>query len=202
MKIRFRLPKFDDDSHVALIERGWIPLREPANLAVAILLSIPLMVIAALISVGIISGVSTVSFEEFGFTLGSFSVTIDLRIILAIILFVVSYELLHLIFIPNFPKSRRTFLGLSLLGGSVITEEEISKSRYVLVTIAPFVIISTILPVMLGVFGLLTSTVKFLIILNAMASSVDILNLLLIIKQVPKNAILRNSGPRTYWKTA
>ena len=55
MKIQFRLPKFDDDSHAALIERGWIPLREPTNLVVAILLSIPLMVIAVLISVGIIS---------------------------------------------------------------------------------------------------------------------------------------------------
>jgi hypothetical protein len=33
-----------------------------------------------------------------------------------------------------------------------------------------------------------------------MASSVDILNLLLIIKQVPKNATLKGNGPDTYWK--
>jgi hypothetical protein len=129
-------------------------------------------------------------------------VTIDLRIVIAIILLVVLHELLHLIFIPNFLKWRRPFVGLNFLGGFVITEEEISKSRYVLITIAPFVVMSIILPVMLGVFGLLTSTVKFLIILNTMASSVDMLNLLPVIKQVPKNAILRNSGPRTYWKTA
>ncbi|MFO7772437.1 MAG: hypothetical protein R6V59_00580 [Dehalococcoidia bacterium] len=90
MKIQFRLPKVDDDSHAALIERGWIPLREPANLAVAILLSIPFMVIAALISVGIISGVSTISVEECGFTPDSFSVRIDLLIILAIILLIPS----------------------------------------------------------------------------------------------------------------
>jgi len=155
-----------------------------------------------MISIGIISIVSTISFGEFGLTSDSFSVTIDLRIILAIILFVVSHEMLHLIFMPNFLKSRGTFVGLNFLGGFVITEEEISKSRYVLVTIAPFVIISVILPVILGVLGLLTSAVKFMIILNAMASSVDMLNLLLVIKQVPKNAILRNSWPRTYWKTA
>ncbi|MGF9979652.1 hypothetical protein ABE042_01680 [Viridibacillus arvi] len=56
------------------------------------------------------------------------------------------------------------------------------------------------MPLILSAFGLLTTTLKFLIILNSMASSVDILNLLLIIKQVPKNAILKSNGPNTYWK--
>ncbi|HEU65914.1 MAG TPA: DUF3267 domain-containing protein [Chloroflexi bacterium] len=200
MKIRFTLLKPDDDLHAELIERGWIPLREPRNLGVAILLSIPLMVVAALISIGIISVVSTISFEEFGFTPDSFSITINLGIIFLIILVVVLHELLHLVFIPNFLRSQKTFVGLNLLGGFVISEDEIARSRYILITIAPFIIISVILPVILGVLGLLTSTVKLLIILNAMASSVDILNLLLITKQVPKKAILRSNGPRTYWK--
>ena len=110
------------------------------------------------------------------------------------------HELIHLILIPNFVKSEKTYIGFTLFGGFVITEEEISKSRYILITIAPFVIISIILPLVLGSLGLLTVTLKFLIILNAMASSVDLLNLLLIIKQVPKNAILKNNGPNTYWK--
>lgn len=33
-----------------------------------------------------------------------------------------------------------------------------------------------------------------------MASSVDMLNLLLVIKQLPKNATLKSNGPDTYWK--
>ena len=103
--------------------------------------------------------------------------------------------------IPNFVKSEKTYIGITLFGGFVLTEEEISKSRYVLVTIAPFVIISIILPLVLGSLGLLTTTLKFLIILNAMASSVDLLNLL-VIKQVPKNALLKGNGPNTYWKNA
>jgi hypothetical protein len=82
----------------------------------------------------------------------------------------------------------------------VLTEEEILKSRYIWITIAPFMIISIILPLILGGLGLLTPTLKFLIILNSMASSVDMLNLLLIIKQVSKNAILKSNGPYTYWK--
>lgn len=201
MKIQYKLPKPDYNLHVELVKNGWTPLREPKNLAVAILLSIPLMVIAALISIGIINIFSTISFEEFGLTPDSFSITINLSIIFLIILIIVLHELLHLVFIPNFFSSKKTFVGLNLLGGFVISEDEIARSRYILITIAPFIIISVILPVILGIFGLLSSTVKLLIILNAMASSVDVLNLLLIVKQVPKNAILRNNGPRTYWKS-
>lgn len=117
-----------------------------------------------------------------------------------LVLLLVFHELLHLIFIPNFIKSEKTYIGLTLYGGFVITEEEISKSRYIFITLAPFIIISIILPLIIGVFGLLTPTLKFLIILNSMASSVDILNLLLIIKQVPKSATLKSNGPDTYWK--
>lgn len=201
MRIRFRLPKSDDNIHVELVRNGWIPLREPKNLAVAILLSIPLMGVTGLISVGMIGVFSAISFEEFGLTPGSFSVTINLGIVLIMVLLVVLHELLHLILLPNFLRSEKTFVGINLLGGFVITEEEIARSRYILITVAPFILISIALPVILGVFGLLTPAVKFLIILNAMASSVDMLNLLLVIGQVPKNAILRNNGPRTYWKT-
>ncbi len=200
MRIRFRLPKADDDLHTKLLTNGWIPLREPRKLAVAILLSIPLMGINGLISIGMISAFSTISWEEFGLTPGSFSITINVGILLTVLLFVVLHELLHLVFIPDFLRSRRTSIGLNLLGGFAVSEEQIARPRYILITIAPFVIGSLVLPVILGVLALLTSIVKFLIILNAMASSVDMLNLVLILRQVPANAILTNNGPRTYWK--
>jgi len=200
MRIRFRLPKADDDLHTKLLRNGWIPLREPGNLAVAILLSIPFMAVAGLISIGMVSVFSTISLEEFGLTSDSFAIRIDLRIIIALIVLVVVHELLHLVFIPNFLTSKKTFVGLNLLGGFVISEDEIAKRRYILITLAPFVIGSIMLPLVLGASGLLTSMLKLLIILNAMASSVDMLNLLLILRQVPGNAMLTNNGPRTYWK--
>lgn len=50
---------------------------------------------------------------------------------------------------------------MTVAGGVVATEEEILKSRYIFITIAPFMIISIILPLILGVFGLLTPTLKF-----------------------------------------
>ena len=201
MKILNKLPKSNQNLHVDLINNGWIPMKEPKNLTSAILLSIPLMIVASMISIGVINIFSSISLRDFGFTSGGISITINLSVILGIVLLLIIHELLHLMFIPNFMKSEKTSVGLTLFGGFVITEEEISKSRYIIITIAPFLIISIIFPLILSVLGLLTTTLKFLIILNAMGSSVDLLNLLLIMKQVPKNATLKCNGPNTYWKT-
>ena len=200
MKILNKLPKINPSVHLELVKNKWIPMKEPKNLTSAILLSIPLMIVSALISIGIIKIFSSISLSDFGFKPDEITITINLSIVLWLFLLLVIHELIHLILIPNFVKSERTYVGFTLFGGFVITEEEISKSRYVIITIAPFVIISIILPLVLSLLGLLTTTLKFLIILNAMASSVDLLNLLLIIKQVPKNAILKSNGPNTYWK--
>ncbi|WBX80604.1 metalloprotease family protein [Virgibacillus salarius] len=200
MKIRNNLPKSNPQLHIDLIKKGWVPMREPKHLCHAILLSIPLMMVAAILSIGVIHIFSTISFHEFGLTADKISLTINVPIIFMLILLLILHEVFHLIFIPHFITSDKTYLGLTLFGGFVVTEEEIVKSRYILITIAPFIIISIIAPLLLGTLGLLTPALKFLIILNAMASSVDILNLLLILKQVPKNAILTSNGPYTYWR--
>jgi len=199
VKIKNKLPQYNESLHFELIKNEWVPIKEPKYLISAIFLSFPLMIINALISVGIINIFSNVSLKEFGIEPNSISFTINLGSIFFIMLLIIFHELLHLIFIPNFIKSENTFIGLTLFGVFVATEENIPKSRFLLVTIAPFIIISVILPIILGFCGLLTSTLKFLIILNSLASSVDILYLLLIIKQVPKNGILKNNGHKTYW---
>ncbi|MCL1696905.1 DUF3267 domain-containing protein [Lysinibacillus sp. BPa_S21] len=202
MKILNKLPKSNPNLHVELINNGWIPMKEPKNLISAILLSIPLMIVASMISIGIINIFSSISLRDFGFTSGGISITINVSVILGIVLLLIIHEILHLIFIPNFMKSEKTAVGLTLFGGFVMTEEEISKSRYLFITVAPFIILSIIFPLVFSAFGLLTTTLKFLIILNSMGSSVDLLNLLLIMKQVPKNATLTCNGPNTYWKKA
>ncbi|MFC4800190.1 DUF3267 domain-containing protein [Neobacillus sp. GCM10023253] len=199
MKIKTKLPEFNEDVHLELIKSNWVPLKEPKHLVSAIFLSLPLMMINGLISSGIINLFSPLSLRDFGLHSDSISLTIDFGVIFLIIFLVILHELLHLIFIPNFIRSENTFIGLTWFGGFAVTEEVISKSRFILITIAPFLIISVVLPVILGFFGLLTSTLKFLIIVNSLASSVDMLNLLLIMNQVPNSSILKNNGHKTYW---
>ncbi|WP_026561837.1 DUF3267 domain-containing protein [Bacillus sp. J37] len=200
MKILKKLPNSKENIHMDLITNGWVPMKEPKNVVSAILLSVPLMLVNAILTIGVINIFSTISLSDFGQTSDSFTLTINLSVILWLFLLLILHEFLHLIFIPNFIKSDKTFVGITMFGGFVITEEALSKSRYILITIAPFIIISVILPLLLSVFGLLTPILKFLILLNSLASSVDMLNLLLIIKQIPKNAILKSNGPYTYWK--
>ncbi len=200
MKIKKQLPKCNEHLHEKLTNSGWITLREPGSLVSAIILSVPFMVINLFVAILALSVFSTISFEEFGLTPDSFSVTFNLGMIITLIIFVIIHELLHLIFIPNFMRSSKTFVGLTFYGGFVVTEEELLKSRYILISIAPFLIASIFLPLALGVLGLLTPFVKLLVLLNAMASSVDILNVMLVIRQVPAKTILKNNGPKTYWK--
>ncbi|MFJ8517591.1 DUF3267 domain-containing protein [Lysinibacillus xylanilyticus] len=202
MKLLYKLPKSNPNLHLDLIKNGWIPMKEPKNLISAILLSIPLMIVASMISIGVINIFSSISWRDFGFTSGGISININLSVILGIVLLLIIHELLHLMFIPNFMKSEKTSVGLTLFGAFVMTEEKISKPRYMFITIAPFIIISVIFPLILSICGLLTTTIKFLIILNSMGSSVDLLNVLLIMKQVPKNATLTSNGGNTYWKNA
>jgi len=202
MKFLYKLPKSNPNLHLDLIKNGWIPMKEPKNLISAILLSIPLMIVASMISIGVINIFSSISWRDFGFTSGGISININLSVILGIVFLLIIHELLHLMFIPNFIKSEKTSIGITLFGAFVMTEEKISKPRYMFITIAPFIIISVIFPLILSISGLLTTTIKFLIILNSMGSSVDLLNVLLIMKQVQKNATLTSNGANTYWKNA
>ncbi|QHE51567.1 DUF3267 domain-containing protein [Pontibacillus sp. HMF3514] len=200
MKIQSKMPETNDRLHIALMDSGWVPMKEPKNLITAILLSIPLMFISTLISLVIINIVSGLSWEEFGLTAVSLSFTIHLGILLWIVILLMFHEILHLVFVPNFLSSNKTFMGLTYFGGYVLSEEKFSKTRYLVITLAPFVIISMILPVLLSMIGLLTSTMKFLILLNAAASSVDLLYVFLVVKQVPNNSMVRNNGTKMYWR--
>jgi len=199
VKIINKLPKSNPNLHVELLGNNWNLMKEPRNVLSAILLSTPLMIVATFISIGIIKIFNTISLSDFGIKPDEISITINLSSIFLLVLLLVIHELIHLIFIPNFVKSNKTYIGFTWFGAFVLTEEEISKSRFIIISIAPFVIISMIFPLILSVFGLLTTTLKLLIILNSLGSSLDLLNLFLI-TQVPKNATLKCNGPNTYWK--
>lgn len=201
MKVISKIPKSNEKIHLDLIHNDWILLKEPYTLLVTILASIPIMLINIFISIGAINIFSEITLKEFGITKDLFTITIRLDVIIGIFLIVVIHELIHLLIVPNFLKSKRTFIGLTFFGGYVYTEEEISKKRYIIITIAPFVILSIFLPLILGLLGFLTPILKFLILLNAASSSVDMFNLFLLLTQVPKDSVLRSNGIKTYWKS-
>jgi len=107
---------------------------------------------------------------------------------------------MHLIFIPNFIKSNKTYIGIVPFGGYVYTEEILTKTRYIIITITPFIIISIILPIILGFLSLLNPLIILIILLNSIGSGVDILSLILVFIQVPSGANLVSNGSSNYWK--
>jgi hypothetical protein len=113
---------------------------------------------------------------------------------------IVVHELIHLLFIPNFTKSDNTYIGLTYYGGCVYTKDVLTKYRACLVYIAPFVFLSIILNVISGVLGLYNIQLMIFIILNSIGSSGEILEMILILLQVPKGAKIVTNGMRTYFR--
>ncbi|RWZ54581.1 DUF3267 domain-containing protein [Halobacillus fulvus] len=202
MKIKNKTPKVDEQKHRHLIANSWTPIREPENPVWIILISIPFMVLNALVVIGVLKLFSTFSLSEFGisFPPESIVITVNLGVLFLILMMIVVHELLHLVFVPGFMKSNKTFIGLTWFGGYVMTEEVLSRGRFMLITAAPFVTLSVLLPIVLSLLGILTPVMKALILLNAIASSVDALSFLLLVTKVPRNTVLIHNGTKTYWK--
>lgn len=202
--MRKKFPQINSERHSELVANNWIQLREPQNLASAMLAAIPLMILSALLSLKIIDMFSPFSLADFGITPSQISVTIDLQDFVyfiglsAVIIF--THELLHLVFVPGFLTSDKAFLGITYFGGFAYSEEVLSKLRFILVLLAPFFVISIILPGILGALNLLNPLAEFIILSSAMGSGVDMLTLILVLIQVPADAYLTCNGMRTYWK--
>lgn len=200
IRITSKISESNSERHSQLITEQWTVLHEPKSLFSTIMLSVPLMVINFFITLAIIGLFTPISPSMFGINPSLISLNINFGAILVLIVLVITHELLHLVFIPGFRRSKKTYLGITYFGGFVYSEENISKMRYVFITIAPFVSISVLLPILLGSLSLLTPYLMFLIFLNSMASSVDILTLILILYQVPSGSYITANGTRSYWK--
>ncbi|MDO3680348.1 DUF3267 domain-containing protein [Paenibacillus ehimensis] len=199
MKMRKRFPETDKQKHAELIRNGWALLKEPKSPLRALVLSVPFMIINLIVTVGIVSMFSAEPLRNY--MPESILITIDLKSILGVVSLLLVHELLHLILIPNFIASKSTYVGITLFGGYVYTEEQVSKTRYIVITLLPFVVISIILPALLGLLGALSPFMLFLIVLNSLSSSLDILNWMLIWIQVPSQAVIVCNGSKTYWKS-
>lgn len=197
MRIVARAPPFDVSKHNALISDGWVPLKEPDNIVMALLASVPLMIVNVIASGIIILLFTPALLTGLGPTI---SISIGIFPILGLLLLMVAHEFVHLTFIPDFLRSDKTYAGITYVGAFAVTEEVLTKRRHMLISIMPFVIISLLMPLMLGAIGMLGPLVISLVLLNSLSSSVDILSMLLVAFQVPADSWLISNGMKTYWK--
>jgi hypothetical protein len=204
LKVRNKFPEFNEEKNNFLLADGWVILKEPKNILLTILCSIPLMIFLSLISVVIISFFSPITVDDFGMQQNSLFMTINFPDIIAaiIIIYAIIYihEIIHLIFVPGFLHSDTTFLGLSWFGGYTYTEEVITKARYIVIGSMPFFLISVLFVIILGVTGYLTPLMKLVCIMNALGSSVDFFTILLVLLQVHDKSVIVMNGPVSYHK--
>lgn len=201
MKYSKFIPKSDNELSAKLLSDGWNKLKEPKNLLITIFLSIPFMLINGAVTLLVMFWLypplqNLLLIRQINFTLNLFAII--LFALLAFI-FLCAHEFCHACFIPNFIKSEKTFWGLTANGGFVSTTEKITKGRFIVISIMPFSLLSIVLPIILSTVGWLNWFVIFLCIVNAMGSSVDFLNALLILSQVPNGAYVINNGFETYF---
>jgi hypothetical protein len=206
LQIRNKFPEYNEEKNNFLLADGWVVLKEPKNIILTILCSIPLMIFLSLISVGIISFFSPILLQDFGMQQNGLLMTINFPdiIVAIIIIYAIIYihEIIHLIFIPDFLHSDTTFLGTSWFGGYTYSGEVITKTRYVIIGAMPFFFISVLFVVILGVTGYLTPLLKVVCILNALGSSVDFFTILLVLQQVSDKSKIVMNGPLSYLKVS
>ncbi len=201
IRITRSIPAGDTQKQLALTASPWVKLKEPGNFLTVILASVPFMALNTMITLLIAGVFVPISFEYFGIAGNSFSYQINLlTLVPGIVGILVAHELIHLLCIPDFIRSDTTYIGITYGGGFVYTEEQLTRTRYLLISFAPFIAISIILPVILGMLNLLSPVIIGVLLLNSMGSSVDILMALNVLIQVPSRADLVANGTETYWK--
>ncbi|MDO4720377.1 MAG: DUF3267 domain-containing protein [Peptostreptococcaceae bacterium] len=184
-----------------LLEDGWQPLKEPPSMPVLIALALP---ISFLLLYAAGSWLAFL-FPEFRSSLNFSKITfrIDWKFlfyIMGIFFCTFVHEFLHLLMIPNVFQSEKTFWGLNGFFGFVYSEEILTKSRFMLVSIMPLILLSFILPLLLRLSGIYRGYFMLLFMINAAGSCVDVFNMLLVAFQVPQGGHVVGNGPTTYYR--
>lgn len=146
MRFIRRIPSTDKELSDKLISEGWTKLKEPSNLSIATLLSVPFMFINGGISMSISYILYAPMKEIFNSKHGfNFSFTVNLYTLIyvfGIFVFMAIHEICHACFIPNVLNSNKTYWGINGFFGFVYTTEKMKKGRFLLISIMPFILLS------------------------------------------------------------
>ena len=180
--------------------RGWTKLKEP-SFNMLMLLSIPT---ALLIAVGILFAWVALArvhgIEELiqiVFTPGTL-----LSSIAAFVGLIVGHEMVHLVALPKCGLTSATVVGFwpQKVTPYVSHEGELSRNRYVLIGLMPLLLLSVV-PLLIGLlFASMPLWLVVLSIINGFISAGDIINVILLVSQTPRSAIVRSKGLETWWR--
>lgn len=202
MKFTKELPQTNKELAQKLAEDGWKKIKEPNSLPLAVLLSFPLSCLLLVMTI-YIAYVLEPQFFSF-ITSDSLEITIPINLnslflVVAVYLYMLIHEMIHAIFIPNFMKSKKTVWGLNGVFGFVFTTEPIKKSRFLIISCMPFILLSITALLLFDLTGCLNGYTLTLCLINAAGSGVDFLNILLVGLQVKRGGTIIANGFETYY---
>lgn len=143
----------------------------------------------------LVLGLKWVFFESLGLNLSGFFYGSLLSLP-----FMVVHEFIHVLFLP---KSEPIYVYQALKKGVlfVMTTEEMSKRRFIVMSLMPIFILG-FLPLLAWLFfeaNLVSSTLFFFALPMLLGGAGDLLNVSNTLKQVPKGAYIKLSGIHSYW---
>lgn len=126
------------------------------------------------------------------------------------LVFIPLHELLHLLWHPQFGLSDQSILVIlpSKLQFGVYYEGCMSRTRWLLMRLAPFAFLSVMPAVLVGIFQYVAFShasktfVEVVMVLNTVGSGADVAAVFLVLSKVPRSAWLCFRGGRAYWKEA
>lgn len=190
-------PPPEDPSFDPLVQ-GWQAVREPGPLLVQIL-AIPVAVAVFLTQTALLQRIGVANPVPLLFST---------RAVLLLLALIPIHELLHLLVHPGFGLTRSSVLGVWLSRVVIYAAylESMPRGRFLAALAAPFIGLS-LLPILLLVLGRLflvedaiLNWLALIALVNGVASSGDLVGLLMIGFQTPRGALIRDKGWRSYWK--
>jgi len=175
---------------------GWRTIREPGPIA--------LQVIALPIAIALIFiwAVCVLSSQQNTFL--SQGITIDISTLLLLILLIPVHELLHAVVHPGWGLTSSTIIGLWLSKGLFYAHYtgEMSRNRFLLVGVMPFIVLGVLPTVLIMLMPELRQTLLWLSLYGSVIACGDLEIMGFIILQIPPSAKVRNQGWKLYWKSA
>ncbi len=126
----------------------------------------------------------------------------------ALLLYIPLHELLHLLWHPQSGRSDQSILVIwpaKLLFG-VYYEGCMTRARWMLMRIAPFLFLSAIPAAVIAVFQYVAFThasrtfLEVLLCVNGVGSGADVAAMVIVMTQVPRSASLCFRGGKAYWR--
>jgi len=124
-------------------------------------------------------------------------------LMLFIFLIMPIHELLHAVGFKGGVMSRQVVIGFypKALGLYAHYNGQIPRKRYIIIAALPFLILTAAPLALVAGFRLDHEYLTELVLANGLVSSLDVLAIVIILKETPQRSVLINSGMRTYWKS-